>query len=93
MDSRFSDQIIIMMYSLYFSLLRSLFIFFAVSRVLLPTGPRASFGNSIDDELVPREPPFTAYVSNLPYEVEEDELCAFFKELQVSMSMQKKKYL
>lgn len=33
---------------------------------------------------VPKEPPFTAYLSNLPYDVEEDEVSEIFKGLKIS---------
>lgn len=47
----------------------------------LPTAPRAS--RSFDDDSVPRNGPFLAYLSNLPYDLEEDGLEDFFSQLAV----------
>lgn len=51
--------------------------------VVLPTAPKASrdFDDIIDK--VPQDPPFIAYLTNLPYDVDEDEIAAFFKNLKV----------
>lgn len=45
----------------------------------LPTAPRAS--RNFDDDSVPRSGPFLAYLSNLPYDLDEDGLADFFGEL------------
>lgn len=52
--------------------------------VILPTAPRATRSPEVDDEKVPKAPPFQAYISNLPYEVDENDIYEFFKNLQVT---------
>lgn len=49
----------------------------------LPTGPRSSRTIEVDLSKVPEEPPFTAFVGNLPYEADEQMLHEFFKDLKV----------
>ncbi len=44
----------------------------------LPTAPRAS--RILNDDSIPTSPPFTAHLSNLPYEINEDEIEEFFAE-------------
>lgn len=51
----------------------------------LPTGPRASRTIEVDVSKLPDEPPFTAFVGNLPYEADEMMLKEFFKELKVNL--------
>merc|ERR1712212_1177745 len=41
-------------------------------QIVLPTAPRAALGPAIDDDRIPRYPPFTAYIANLPYDVDEE---------------------
>lgn len=50
-------------------------------RPALPSGPRAS--REVDDSAVPHQPPYIAYVSNLPYDIEEDDLRDLFADMQV----------
>ncbi|XP_043678563.1 eukaryotic translation initiation factor 4B isoform X1 [Vespula pensylvanica] len=52
--------------------------------VVLPTAPRAARGPRIDEENIPTNPPFVAYVTSLPYEVDEDDLIEFFAEMKVT---------
>ncbi|KAK2589267.1 hypothetical protein KPH14_007824 [Odynerus spinipes] len=52
--------------------------------VVLPTAPRAARGPRIDEENIPTNPPFVAYVTSLPYEVDEDDLVEFFAEMKVA---------
>eukprot|EP00039_Didymoeca_costata_P018467 m.333575 g.333575 ORF g.333575 m.333575 type:complete len:473 (+) comp17175_c0_seq1:33-1451(+) len=52
----------------------------------LPVGPRASLGLDIDLSQLPPEPPYTAFLGNLPYEVEESDVVAFFREKGVKCS-------
>ncbi|XP_063976536.1 eukaryotic translation initiation factor 4B isoform X2 [Diachasmimorpha longicaudata] len=52
--------------------------------IVLPTAPRAARGPGCDDENIPTNPPFVAYVSNLPYDVIEDDLIDFFADMQVT---------
>lgn len=49
----------------------------------LPTAPKASRDYDDIANKVPKEPPFMAYLSNLPYDVDEDEIADFFKNLKV----------
>jgi translation initiation factor 4B len=37
----------------------------------------------VDEEKIPHHPPFLAYVSNLPYDLDEDDLVMFFKDMKV----------
>lgn len=52
--------------------------------VVLPTAPRAARGPHVADEDIPTNPPYVAYVSNLPYEVDSGDLSEFFAELKIS---------
>ena len=49
----------------------------------LPTAPRAARGPDVDMSRVPTEPPFTAFMGNLPFDVEEVEIERFFHGLKV----------
>merc|ERR1719474_481752 len=48
-------------------------------QIVLPTAPRAALGPDIDDERIPRRPPYTAYIANLPYDVDEDQIMEVFE--------------
>ncbi|EFN64292.1 Eukaryotic translation initiation factor 4B [Camponotus floridanus] len=52
--------------------------------VILPTAPRAARGPGIDEENIPTSPPYVAYISNLPYDVDEADLAEFFAEMKIS---------
>lgn len=54
------------------------------SRIFLPTAPKAARGPDIDMSRIPTKPPFTAYVGNLPYDVNEDDIIKFFRQLKVT---------
>lgn len=54
-------------------------------KVILPTAPRATRSPDIDDEKVPKVPPFLAYISNLSYDVEESDISDFFRNLEVKL--------
>jgi len=54
-----------------------------INRAVLPTAPRASRGANVDMNLVPTEPPFTAYIGNLPFEASNEDVENFFKGLKV----------
>jgi translation initiation factor 4B len=54
-------------------------------KVILPTAPRATRSPDIDDEKVPKAPPFLAYISNLSYDVEESDISNFFGNLEVKL--------
>ena len=43
-----------------------------LDRKLLPTAPRAAIQDELNRERVPTEPPFRAFVGNLPYECEDE---------------------
>ncbi len=53
-------------------------------QIVLPTAPRAALGPDIADERIPKDPPFTAYVANLPYDIDEEDIMQFFSKLKVS---------
>ncbi|XP_025153882.1 eukaryotic translation initiation factor 4B-like [Harpegnathos saltator] len=52
--------------------------------VILPTAPRAARGPGIDEENIPTNGPFVAYISNLPYDIDESDLVEFFSEMKIS---------
>jgi len=54
-----------------------------INRAVLPTAPRASRGANVDMNLVPNEPPYTAYIGNLPFEASTEDVENFFKGLKV----------
>ncbi|XP_023210935.1 eukaryotic translation initiation factor 4B-like [Centruroides sculpturatus] len=54
------------------------------SRIFLPTAPKAARGPDIDMSRIPTKPPFTAYVGNLPYDVNEEDIIKFFRQLKVT---------
>lgn len=51
--------------------------------VSLPTAPRAARGPDISEDKIPTNPPYIAYISNLPYDVEEEDIAAFFSRMNV----------
>ena len=51
--------------------------------IVLPTAPRAARGLDIDESRIPNAPPYTAYVANLPYDVDSEEIMDFFGKLKV----------
>lgn len=55
----------------------------AVNRSLLPTAPRAARGPDFDPSKVPTAPPYTAFLGNLPYDISEDDIIGFFRNLKV----------
>ncbi|XP_066598017.1 eukaryotic translation initiation factor 4B-like isoform X2 [Prorops nasuta] len=52
--------------------------------VILPTAPRAARGPGVNEENIPTNPPYVAYISNLPYDVDDDDLVEFFGNMKVS---------
>ncbi|MPC25382.1 Eukaryotic translation initiation factor 4B [Portunus trituberculatus] len=52
-------------------------------RLVLPTAPRTAREPDVDPERVPRDPPFTAYIANLPFEVDDNDITRFFQDLKV----------
>ena len=53
-------------------------------KIVLPPAPRASLGPNISDDRIPREPPFTAYIANLSYDIIEQDVYDFFNKLNVT---------
>lgn len=54
----------------------------------LPTAPRAARGLDIDEDRIPNEPPYTAYVANLPYDVESEDIMLFFEQKKLKVNEQ-----
>ncbi|XP_046435683.1 eukaryotic translation initiation factor 4B isoform X1 [Neodiprion virginianus] len=52
--------------------------------VYLPTAPRAARGTGVNEENIPTNPPYVAYISNLPYDIDEEDLAEFFADMKVS---------
>ncbi|CAH0723869.1 unnamed protein product, partial [Brenthis ino] len=53
--------------------------------VVLPSASRAARGGlAVDDESIPRRPPFIAHISNLPYDVEESAIMELFEGLKIN---------
>ena len=57
-------------------------------KVSLPTAPRAARGPDVDLSRVPTDPPYTAFMGNLPFDVEETEIERFFHGLKVHFQEQ-----
>ena len=62
------------------------------STVVLPTAPRAALGPGIDDERIPHRPPYSAYIANLPYDLDEHEVRETFEKARLKVSCQCKLY-
>ncbi|KPJ00005.1 Eukaryotic translation initiation factor 4B [Papilio xuthus] len=53
--------------------------------VVLPSASRAARGGmAVDEESIPRRPPYIAHVSNLPYDVEESAIADLFEGLKIT---------
>uniref|UniRef100_A0A2K5SAS6 Eukaryotic translation initiation factor 4B n=1 Tax=Cebus imitator TaxID=2715852 RepID=A0A2K5SAS6_CEBIM len=50
----------------------------------LPTAPRAAQEPNIDRSRLPKLPPYTAFLGNLPYDVTEESIKEFFRGLNIS---------
>ena len=55
-----------------------------VQRIVLPTAPRAARAGAVDMSALPKGPPYTAFLGNLPYDIEEDDIFRFFHNVQVA---------
>lgn len=55
----------------------------AKQQVVLPTAPKAARGIDDYSDKIPNQPPYIAYLSNLPYDVDEDEIAQFFNNMKV----------
>uniref|UniRef100_A0A182N079 RRM domain-containing protein n=1 Tax=Anopheles dirus TaxID=7168 RepID=A0A182N079_9DIPT len=49
--------------------------------IALPTAPRAS--RIMNDDSIPQHPPFSIYVSNLPYDINEEDLYDIFEDVEI----------
>ena len=54
-----------------------------LQRFVLPTAPRSARARNIDISSIPKGPPYTAFLGNLPYDVDEDDIFHFFQSVQV----------
>jgi len=54
-----------------------------VEKFVLPTAPRAARGPDMSDERIPRDPPYTAYIANLSYDVDTEVVMNFFGKLRI----------
>lgn len=54
----------------------------ATQMIALPTAPRAT--RLLNDDTVPHNPPFQAYISNLPYDLNDDDVYDFFGNMEIS---------
>lgn len=52
--------------------------------MVLPTAPKASRGYDDLADKIPNNPPYMAYLSNLPYDVSDGEIEDFFSHLRIS---------
>lgn len=57
-----------------------------IDRSILPTAPRSAREPKIDRSRLPRSPPYTAFLGNLPYDVTEDSIKDFFRGLAVGLA-------
>ena len=55
----------------------------AMDRASLPTAPRAARGPDVDTSKIPDGPPYTAFLGNLSYDVDKDDILEFFKNSKV----------
>ena len=55
-----------------------------IDRSILPTAPRSAPEPNIDWSRLPKSPPYTAFLGNLPYDVTEDSIKEFFRGLNIS---------
>lgn len=50
--------------------------------IALPTAPRAQ--RLLNDDTIPHNPPYSAYISNLPYDLNDNDLYDFFGDMEIS---------
>merc|ERR1712226_932605 len=55
----------------------------SAEKFVLPTAPRAARGPDMSDERIPKDPPFTAYIANLSYDVDTEVVMQFFGKLKI----------
>ena len=51
--------------------------------IALPTAPRKAREEGFNQDRVPREAPFTAYIANLSYETQTEDVYKFFEHLLI----------
>lgn len=56
-----------------------------IDRSQLPSAPRASRGPDVDLSRVPSNPPFTAYLGNIPFDCNEEDIEKFFGNMTVGI--------
>lgn len=56
-----------------------------IDRSILPTAPRSAREPNINRAQLPRSPPYTAFLGNLPYDVTEESIKEFFRGLAVGV--------
>ncbi|XP_067020366.1 eukaryotic translation initiation factor 4B-like isoform X2 [Acropora muricata] len=56
----------------------------AIDRAALPTAPRAARGPDVDLSKIPDEPPFTAFLGNLSYDVDREDILEFFRNSKIT---------
>lgn len=56
----------------------------AMDRASLPTAPRAARGPDVDTSKIPDGPPYTAFLGNLSYDVDKDDILEFFKNSKIT---------
>ncbi|XP_055608024.1 eukaryotic translation initiation factor 4B isoform X2 [Uranotaenia lowii] len=49
--------------------------------IALPTAPRAT--RLLNDDTIPHTPPYLAYISNLPYDLSDNDLYDFFEDMEI----------
>ncbi|GIY26323.1 eukaryotic translation initiation factor 4B [Caerostris darwini] len=52
--------------------------------IALPTAPKAVRGPDVDLSKIPESGPFTAFLSNLPFDITENDIVRFFKNIETS---------
>ncbi|KAK5912798.1 hypothetical protein CesoFtcFv8_002636 [Champsocephalus esox] len=58
-----------------------------IDRSVLPTAPRSAREPDVDRSRLPRSPPYTAFLGNLPYDVSEESIKDFFRGLAISANL------
>lgn len=51
----------------------------------LPKAPRAACESIIDESTIPQEGPYLVHMSNLQFEIDEDDITNYFKGLKVNL--------
>lgn len=56
---------------------------YVFDRSQLPTAPKAVLAAELNMDLVPKNPPYTAFISNVSFEADEDKIRALFKDFKL----------